>query len=235
MLRSARALNAARVLTSLSASDIRSLEALAPELEIYQAEAGDLARRALDLQPRVVVLADPDPARGLRTVQLLRAAHADARILFLTPSAAEQERLLALEAGVDESLANTVKLSELAGRIRLLLRHARPPRRTRLPIGDSMQLDVERRELLRDGDWIHLRPKEAKLLELFARTPDQVHTRDHILERVWGAHHDGDPRTVDVHVRWLRAKIEPHPHDPIWLVTVRGVGYRLEAVPLTKR
>ena len=94
-----------------------------------------------------------------------------------------------------------------------------------------LELDLERRELLRDGAWVHLRPKEARLLELFARMPGRVLTRHHILERVWGPDHDGDPRTVDVHVRWLRSKIEPDPHAPVWLVTIRGVGYRLEQGP----
>ena len=72
-------------------------------------------------------------------------------------------------------------------------------------------------------------------MELFARAPGRVLTRGHILERVWGPEHRGDPRTVDVHVRWLRSKIEPDPHDPVWLLTVRGVGYRLEPGPLTER
>ena len=102
-------------------------------------------------------------------------------------------------------------------------------------MGDGVELDLDRRELLRDDRWIHLRPKEAQLLELFARNPGRTLAREHILERVWGAGHDGDPRTVDVHVRWLRDKIEPDPHVPTRLLTVRGRGYRLEPGPLTER
>jgi DNA-binding response OmpR family regulator len=140
--------------------------------------------------------------------------------------------LTALEAGVDEVLSEPMSRSELAARLRILLRRSRQARRTRLRIGERLELDLERRELLRDGTWVHLRPKEARLLELFARSPGRVLTRSHILERVWGPDHEGDPRTVDVHVRWLRSKIEPDPHHPVWLVTVRDVGYRLEPGPL---
>lgn len=217
-----------RVLVAASAAVVAALRTLAPELEITRVAPAEVARRALDQRPRVVALDDPDAVRGLRSVRTLRNARLDARILFITPAEAEHERLEALEAGVDEALTGPLAVSELAGRIRLLLRRGRPPRRTRLPIGEHMELDLDRRELLRDGEWIHLRPKEARLLELFARSPGRVLTREQILDRVWSPDHDGDPRTVDVHVRWLRAKIEPDPHAPVWLVTVRGVGYRLE-------
>ena len=147
----------------------------------------------------------------------------------MTPRRAEEERLAALDAGADEVLAEPVSAKELAARIRLLLRRTRASTASLVPIAEGLQLDLDRQELLRDGIRIHLRPKEARLLELFARAPGKVLSRRHILERVWGPLHTGDPRTVDVHVRWLRAKIEPAPHDPVWLRTVRGVGYRLEA------
>ena len=207
----------------------------APDLEIVVAGPTELIRRAIDLRSRVAVWAAADADAGLRAMSALRAARTDARLLYVTHPEAERERLAALEAGVDEVVTRPISTSELAGRIRLLLRRARPVRRTRLPVGDGVELDLDRRQLLRGGEWIYLRPKEARLLELFARSPGRVLTRAHILERVWGPNHDGDPRTVDVHVRWLRSKVEPDPHHPVWLLTVRGVGYRLETVPLTER
>jgi two-component system alkaline phosphatase synthesis response regulator PhoP len=155
-------------------------------------------------------------------------------LLFVTPRSAEHARLRALDAGADEVLSEPVSATEIAARIRRQLRRSRPGS-GRLIIADRLELDLERQELLRDGARVHLRPKEARLLELFARAPGKVMSRAHILERVWGPHHGGDPRTVDVHVRWLRAKIEPDPHAPVWLRTVRGVGYRLEADSLTER
>lgn len=224
----ARALVDQLALVSLPANEREALHVLAPELELLSAAPEDIARRTLDLEPRAVLLADPDPDRALRTIERLRHAGSDARILLITPPAASEVRLRALELGVDEALAGPVAMAELAGRLRLLLRRSRPARRTRLRIGDDLELDLDRRQLLRGDQWVHLRPKEARLLELFARAPGKVLSRDHILERVWGPGHDGDPRTVDVHVRWLRAKIEPDPHAPVRLLTVRGVGYRLE-------
>ena len=224
-----------RVLLVAEPGETDALIEQAPDLEIVVAGPSDITRRAIDLRSRVAVWAAPDASAGLAAMTALRAARAEARLLFVTPPEAEQERLAALEAGVDEVATRPISINELAGRMRLLLRRARPVRRTRLPVGDDIELDLDRRQLLRGDEWIHLRPKEAKLLELFARSPGRVLTRDHILERVWGPNHDGDPRTVDVHVRWLRAKIEPDPHQPAWLLTVRGVGYRLETLPLTER
>ncbi len=85
-------------------------------------------------------------------------------------------------------------------------------------------------ELRRDGQVIHLRPKEFGLLALLAAHPGRAYTRRELLHLVWGPAHVGGPRTVDVHVRWLRSKIEPGP-EPAYLVTVRGVGYRLDEPP----
>ena len=230
-----RTLSDQRVLLAADAIELASLSALTPELEYLAVEPEELVRRAAHLRSRVVVWADPDADAGLRSLAAVRAARTEAKLLFVTPPEAEAARLAALEAGVDEVVARPISASELAGRIRLLKRRARPGRRTRLIIGDDIELDLDRRELLRGDEWIHLRPKEAGLLELFARSPGRALTRGLILERVWGPHHDVDPRTVDVHVRWLRAKIEPDPHTPVWLLTVRGVGYRLETLPLTER
>lgn len=230
-----RSRNEQRVVLTAAADEVDGLLEAVSDLDIVVAAPTDLARRAMELRSRVVVWAGPDAAAGLAALTSLRTARSDARLLYVTPAEAEAERLAALEAGVDEAVSRPITISELSGRIRLLLRRARPARRTRLAVGEGMELDLDRRQLLRGSEWIHLRPKEARLLELFARSPGRVRTRDHILERVWGPNHDGDPRTVDVHVRWLRSKIEPDPHAPVWLLTVRGVGYRLETLPLTER
>jgi len=226
-----------RVLVAAEPRAIRRLSSLTEGLDLVSARPDDALDRALEGRPAVFGWLVPDAQQGLATMIALRAARPDTRTLFVTPRSAEAERLAALEAGVDEVLAEPVSASELAGRLRLLLRRARPNRRSRLPIARDLELDLDRRELWRgqDGSWVHLRPKEARLLELFARQPGRVLSRTQILERVWGPDHDGDPRTVDVHVRWLRAKIEPLPHEPVRLLTVRGVGYRLEPEPLTER
>jgi two-component system, OmpR family, response regulator RegX3 len=224
-----------RVPIAAERDEIEALRTAAPDLDLVMVDRQELVRTCLDLRARAAVWAAPDAIAGLEIVRALRLARTEMRLLFVTPAEAEHVRLEALGMGIDEVVARPISVTELAGRIRLLLRRARPERRTRLAVGDRIELDLDRRQLLREGEWVHLRPKEAKLLELFARSPGRLLTRDHILERVWGPNHDGDPRTVDVHVRWLRSKIEPDPHTPVWLLTVRGVGYRLETRPLTER
>jgi DNA-binding response OmpR family regulator len=223
------------VLVAAEERAVRRLLPRASDLGLAIVTPEDAAERALALRPAVFAWLGRDAAQGLATLHRLLDARSASRMLYLTPRANEAERLAALEAGVDEVLAEPVTPSELAGRLRLLLRRARRRDRSRLSLGGDLELDLNRQALWRDGAWVHLRPKEVQLLELFARSPGRVHSRAQILERVWGPDHVGDPRTVDVHVRWLRTKIEPDPHVPTRLLTVRGVGYRLEPGPLTKR
>ena len=95
-------------------------------------------------------------------------------------------------------------------------------------VSSDTELDLAAHEVRRGGTLVHLRPKEFQLLSVLASHPGRAYTRRQLLDRVWGPGHDGDPRTVDVHIRWLRSKIEPRPEAPVHLVTVRGVGYRLD-------
>ncbi len=118
--------------------------------------------------------------------------------------------------------------SELGQRLDLLEQRARVRSCGGIPVADGVILDPVAHEVRRDGRLVHLRPKEYQLLAMLAGHPGRAYTRRQLLDRVWGEGHDGDPRTVDVHVRWLRAKLEARPADPIHLVTVRGVGYRLD-------
>ena len=104
---------------------------------------------------------------------------------------------------------------------------------TTLPIANGFELDLVAHELRLDGRSVHLRPKEFQLLALLGAHPGRAYSRRQLLDRVWGSDQVGDPRTVDVHVRWLRSKVEPQPDRPVHLITVRGVGYRLDP-PLTE-
>jgi two-component system response regulator MtrA len=235
MAKQGRASTGTQVVVAAEAAVVRRLLAHADGLVLFAVHPDEAVVRVLELRPAVFAWLGSDATAGLAVMRTLRGARSDARTLYLTPRAAEEERLAAIEAGVDEVLGEPISRSELAGRLRLLLRRARPARHSLLHIDGDLELDLDRGELWRDGGWVHLRPKEARLLELFARAPGRVLSRAHILERVWGPGHEGDPRTVDVHVRWLRAKIEPDPHVPVRLLTVRGVGYRLESTPLTER
>jgi two-component system response regulator RegX3 len=141
------------------------------------------------------------------------------------------DRLEALASGFDDALPATIDPIELAGRVTLHLSQSSsggPTAKAFIPLGDGLVLDLAAHELRRDGDALHLRPKELRLLALLATHPGRVYTRRQLLDRVWGAEHAGDPRTIDVHVAWLRAKLGSDHDKPVRLVTVRGIGYRLD-------
>jgi DNA-binding response OmpR family regulator len=185
-------------------------------------------------RPRVVVCAQPPAdAEALALVAEERRRRSGMRAVHLAPPDAVEDRLAALAAGFDDALATTTAAAELAGRLAWLDGRARPRSGSSpvLAVGDRLLLDLVAHELRRDGQVIHLRPKEFGLLALLAAHPGRAYTRRELLHVVWGPAHIGGPRTVDVHVRWLRSKIEPRPSEPAYLVTVRGVGYRLDEPP----
>jgi DNA-binding response OmpR family regulator len=191
-------------------------------------------RELLDsLRPRVVVCGWP-PATDADLQAVVDARHRrpTMRAVLLAPPEAVDARLDALARGFDDALATTVPLAELIGRLAWHDARSRSRLTTGgvLRFGDGFELDTTAHELRRLGVLIHLRPKEYGLLALLAAHPGRAYTRAELLDRVWGSPRGGG-RTVDVHVRWLRSKIEPNPDRPVILVTVRAVGYRLESVP----
>lgn len=159
-------------------------------------------------------------------------------ILMLTARDEEIDRVVGLEVGADDYLTKPFSMRELLARIKALLRRVRLDREAvateakevtgeRFHFGD-LTIDLSRREVLRGGEPLPLKPQEYELLVFLARNRGMVLSRDLILERVWGWDYGGGSRTVDVHVRWLREKIEADPAEPTRIVTVRGVGYRFE-------
>jgi len=182
-----------------------------------------------DTRPRIVVVSEP-PASASILDRLTdeRRRRPRLRIVHLAPEADVAARLRALRLGFDEALSSGIDPSELVARLALLDERAHQPNHTKIAIGDGVELDLIARVLRRDDRVVHLRPKEYDLLALFAAHPGRAYTRRQLLDRVWGAAHRGDPRTVDVHVRWLRAKIEADPSNPTHLVTLRTTGYRLD-------
>ena len=188
------------------------------------------ARQLTAVRPQVALLARP-PAEPfvLEFAARERRRRETLRIALLSPADDVGGRLTALEHGFDDAYSETIAPIELAGRLVLLADRARsrqPP--TSLPIRSGMRIDLLANELRLDDVVVHLRPKEYQLLAILAAHPRRAFTRRQLLDRVWGRNHLGDPRTVDVHVRWLRSKIEADPDRPVHLVTVRGVGYRLD-------
>lgn len=193
------------------------------------------SRRFRDLllgeRPRIVVVCEPPAgSQDLDLVATERRRRGRLRTLHLAPPDAVSSRMAALARGFDDALTTATTGGELAARLTWLEARARdrPSPGAGLPIAEGLELDLRAHDLRRGTVSVHLRPKEFGLLALMASHPGRAYTRHELLERVWGHGHRGGPRTVDVHVRWLRSKIEPDPDRPIHLVTVRGVGYRLD-------
>ncbi len=148
---------------------------------------------------------------------------------MLTARGGEVDRIVGLESGADDYIVKPFSLGEFLARVRAVLRRAPSIalRSDRLESGD-LALDLTARRAYVAGREIKLSHKEFDLLAALVRDKGAVLSRDLLLEQVWGYDRIGDDRTVDVHVRWLREKIEANPSDPQRIVTVRGVGYRFE-------
>lgn len=160
-------------------------------------------------------------------------------IIMLTARDEEIDRVVGLEIGADDYLTKPFSMRELLARVKAQLRRTELVRQVvekaksaeeshKLLVFDNLVIDLTRREVTLNGAVLPLKPQEYELLVFFAEHKGQMLSREFILERVWGWDYIGDSRTVDVHVRWLRQKIEPDPSNPRRIVTVRGGGYRFE-------
>jgi DNA-binding response OmpR family regulator len=194
----------------------------------------DLARRE---RPDLILLDVMLPGMdGFEVCRRLRQEGMNAPILMLTARDEEVDRVVGLELGADDYVTKPFSMRELLARVKAHLRRARiqgedqasiHPAEPTLTFGDLM-IDGARHEVRLGGQPLRLKPKEYELLAFLAHNRGIVLSRDLILERVWGWDFVGGSRTVDVHVRWLREKIESDPTHPTHIVTVRGVGYRFE-------
>jgi two-component system OmpR family response regulator len=151
-------------------------------------------------------------------------------ILMLTARDDEVDKVVGLDLGADDYMTKPFSMRELLARIRAMLRRAdiqTATPETPLNFGD-IEVDVAHHVTTKAGNKLNLTPKEFDLLTFLARNKNLVFSRDQLLEKVWGYDYSGDTRTVDVHIRWLREKIEDNPDEPKRLITVRGVGYKVE-------
>jgi DNA-binding response OmpR family regulator len=207
----------------------------------YQVETASDGLRAIELareiHPDLIVLDLMLPILdGFEVCRILRQ-EMNTPILILTARDDEIDRVIGLELGADDYMSKPFSMREFLARVKAQLRRVRLMREEResedilpreiIKFG-NLTLDLTRREVLLDNRALQLKPKEFDLLLFLARHRGQVLTRDLILERVWGWDFSGGSRTVDVHVRWLREKIEQNPAEPVRIVTVRGTGYRFE-------
>jgi DNA-binding response OmpR family regulator len=185
---------------------------------------------ARDKRPDLIVLDLLLPIMdGLEVCRVLRR-EMTTPILMLTAKTEEIDKVVGLELGADDYVTKPFSMRELLARVRALLRRAEaaPPPEAEVLLAGDLQVDLRRREASRGGGPLALKPKEFELLAFFLRNRGRAFTRDQLLNQIWGYDFVGDTRTVDVHIRWLRQKIEELPARPSRLITVRGVGYRFD-------
>jgi two-component system, OmpR family, phosphate regulon response regulator PhoB len=166
---------------------------------------------------------------GLDLCRMIRLEGNGVPILMLSAKGSESDRIAGLDVGADDYLPKPFGMMELVARCRALIRRRRYNFQEQgivLRFGEILMYPQECRVMVR-GDEINLSPKEFRILELFMSHPRRVWSREQLLEKIWGTDFVGDSKTVDVHIRWLREKLELDPGDPKYLVTVRGFGYRL--------
>jgi DNA-binding response OmpR family regulator len=161
-------------------------------------------------------------------------------ILFLTARDDEIDRVVGLEIGGDDYMVKPFSMRELLARVKARLRMTQMIREQlgaanlvkedpgEVTTYGNLTIDEKRREILLNGQPLAVKPKEYELMLFFTQHVGRVFSRDYILQSVWDYSYTGDSRTVDVHVRWLREKIEPDPSQPVRIITVRGGGYRFE-------
>jgi len=167
---------------------------------------------------------------GLEVCRELRA-RSQVPIIMLTAKDGEVDIVVGLELGADDYVTKPYRSRELLARIKAVLRRRveEPDVDDAIVIAGPVRMDVDRHTVAVNGTEIAMPLKEFKLLELLMRNAGRVLTRGQLIDRVWGSDYYGDTKTLDVHVKRLRAKIEPVPGEPRHLVTVRGLGYRFEA------
>jgi DNA-binding response OmpR family regulator len=192
-------------------------------------------RQAREVHPDIILLDIMLPGiDGLEVCRILRK-EMQTPILMLTARAEEIDRVLGLELGADDYLTKPFSLRELMARVKALLRRSQIRQVAESGVDaaptmafDDLVIDQSRHEVQLKGQPLILRPKEYELLLFLARNRGQVLSRELILERVWSWEYAGGSRTVDVHIRWLREKIESDPAHPQRILTVRSAGYRFE-------
>src|SRR6266540_3184526 len=152
-------------------------------------------------------------------------------VIMLTARDSEIDKVVGLELGADDYVTKPFSSRELVARIRAVLRRRTEPEDPVPTVLESgpVRMDVDRHVVRVGGDTVPMPLKEFDLLELLLRNAGRVLTRGQLIDRVWGADYVGDTKTLDVHVKRLRAKVEPDPSNPRYLVTVRGLGYKFEA------
>ncbi|MFL6042340.1 MAG: winged helix-turn-helix domain-containing protein [Gaiellales bacterium] len=187
--------------------------------------AADGMARFRSLSPDVVLLDVMLPDGDGRDLCRDFRQRSNVPIIMLTARGEEVDRVVGLELGADDYVVKPFSARELAARIRAILRRGREARRDVLEIGD-VRLEAASRTVTKDGEALEMAPREFDLLHLLMGRAGEVVRREEIMDRVWDEHWFGSTKTLDVHVSWLRKKLEDDPAAPRYITTVRGVGFR---------
>ncbi|GAA1506589.1 two-component system response regulator RegX3 [Agromyces terreus] len=200
--------------------------------EIEVAADGPTAIAAFDRAGADLILLDL-MLPGLPGTEVCREirARSNVPIIMLTAKDSEIDIVVGLELGADDYVTKPYSTRELLARIRAVLRRRIDAEDfdEALLEGGRVRMDIDRHTVEVDGEAVPMPLKEFELLELLMRNPGRVLTRGQLIDRVWGSDYFGDTKTLDVHIKRIRSKIERQPSEPVQLVTVRGLGYRFEA------
>jgi len=199
--------------------------------EVAVAETGPAALEDFDRAGADLVLLDL-MLPGLSGVDVCRALRhrSSVPVIMLTAKDSEIDKVVGLEIGADDYVTKPYSSRELLARIKAVLRRGQEPEELMPPTLESgpVRMDVERHVVTVNGEHTPLPLKEFELLEMLLRNSGRVLTRAQLIDRVWGSDYVGDTKTLDVHVKRLRSKVEPDPANPQFIVTVRGLGYKFE-------
>jgi two-component system, OmpR family, alkaline phosphatase synthesis response regulator PhoP len=199
--------------------------------KVYTAYDGKEALKTVEEKNVNLIILDlmlPD-IDGLEVCKTLKRKESTANIpiIMLTAKGEEFDKILGLELGADDYLTKPFSVRELVTRIKVILRRSATDAETSdvIRIG-KLTIDITKHEVLKDGGKLDLTLKEFELLKLLINNKGKVLTRDSLLDRIWGYEYYGETRTVDVHIRHLRQKIEVDDKNPVYIETIRGIGYR---------
>ena len=203
--------------------------------KVAVARDGSEALRMFEESPPDLVLLDLmlPKISGLDVCRSIRAA-SSVPIIMVTAKGAEIDTVVALEVGADDYVTKPYRLRELVARMRAVLRRSNHIPRAGDRVGANaetieagdVRVDTDQRRVFVRGEEVHLRRKEFELLHLLVENAGRVLTRDVLIDRIWGSDYIGDTKTLDVHIKRLRSRVEADPAEPALITTVRGVGYR---------
>lgn len=206
------------------------------ESEGYEVHVAEDGERGLHLarteDPDLIILDVMMPKRnGLEVLHDLRSEGRTMPIIILSAKSAEMDKVAGLELGAEDYVAKPFSLAELLARVRVALRRpvvaAPPPSTSRVTFGD-VEIDVDGRTVRRGGQLVDVTATEFDVLMCLVGARGKALSREDIFRRVWGANHHGTPRTVDNFIQQLRSKLEADPQEPVFIQTVRGIGYRFD-------